>query len=387
MKFIQITLSLVFLNFSCQTDNQKQQVESFKNDVKLRPSAKEFTFDLDSLTSENSMTMLLKELDGLEYLFLFNRPTNEILSYNMETKKLVHRVPIATDGTEKIGRISGFQIKNMDSIYVFPIGNSSIFLINGKGKIVSKIKYNAPETQSEGYVISALNSIPDFLSDGSLVLKSMPLANWSTLPNDELQKFNMSYKVILTNGGLKKGKHSFPDSYWKDFKKDIQFSLVSNDSLIVYSLFGDHNVYFASDINEVLRAREAKSEYIVSDFQEIPIGQGREKMLSYFAFSPHYKSIYYDKYRNIYYRFCNIGYDGEFEVEELTHYRKYPKNFSIIVLNDKLEKVDEFRQLNNRKYNIDNVLIGREGMYISTNNPLNKESNEDKLAFELFYFD
>ena len=386
MNYYYSIIIAVFI-ISCTSKTDKLADKKYGYKVSLKPTGKKIKFSLDSLTSENSMTTLLVELNGREYFYFYNRPTNEILSYDVETRKIANRVPIKTEGVDKIGRISGFQIKTVDSIYVFPIGRSSIFIVNERGKILNEIKYNAPETQSEAYVISALNSVPNFLTGDSFILKSLPSANWARLENDELSKFTMSYKVFLKSGQLQQSKHFYPESYWKEFKKDIQFSMVSNDSLIVYSIFGDHNLYYAKSIDEKLKAKYAKSSNISRNFDEIPVGEGREKMLSYFAFSPHYKSIYFDKFRNVYYRFCNTGYDEIFEVEDLNHYRKYPRNFSIIVLDSKLRIIDEWFVENNRRYNIDNVLVGKRGLYISLNNPLNDDSDEDYFAFELFSFE
>lgn len=158
--------------------------------------------------------------------------------------------------------------------------------------------------------------------------------------------------------------------------------MAGNADKIVFSLFGDHRLFYSStnDGDEV-QLKEVKSKYLADELPLFPINGAREETYKYLFASDHYESLLYDQYRNIYYRFAFPQQETE-NMEELNQLREAPNSFSVMILDEKVDVIDEVL-FDESRYIPNNVFIGKNGLYISTSHPNNPDNKEDKMVFDL----
>ena len=117
--------------------------------------------------------------------------------------------------------------------------------------------YSAPSISSPKF-----SSIP-FLHKGRLFFKALPPGSYSSKSNEEFAATNLGYSVDLRTGESLELPFFFPTDYWADFKKHFEFSMAYDQNRIVYSFFGDHNIYAAQLENGQTIKKEAKSKFFI----------------------------------------------------------------------------------------------------------------------------
>lgn len=101
---------------------------------------------------------------------------------------------------------------------------------------------------------------------------------------------------------------------------------------------------------------------------------------------PNYGNILYDSYREIYYRIAypKTDIDASIRPLELMDYGR--KNFSIIILDKKFNKIGE-TLFPDYTYNSVQMFIREDGLYISESHYLNPGFSDDRLNFRKFVFE
>ncbi|GAH75481.1 unnamed protein product, partial [marine sediment metagenome] len=95
-----------------------------------------------------------------------------------------------------------------------------------------------------------------------------------------------------------------------------------------------------------------------------------------------YINFYYDKYRNVFYRFVTPGIEVD-KSDNIRDLIEYKPVFSIMILDADLQVIGE-ELMPRDKYNSSMAFVGKEGLYISTNHIRNPDFSADYLRFELF---
>ncbi|HHH49992.1 MAG TPA: DUF4221 domain-containing protein [Saprospiraceae bacterium] len=169
---------------------------------------------------------------------------------------------------------------------------------------------------------------------------------------------------------------SFPKDYFKKGYFPISsISSAGDGSQLAFSLPCDHHIYFTKDGNNLDR-KIAKSKYI-DEF--VPKGGNPYE---YFAENPFYGSLYFDPYRNLFFRIVKHPYKKAAELG-INHCYDYPPAFSIQILDNEFNLLGE-QKINGLKYSMYVLFIHPDGIYISSSNPKNDNTKEDKLDFQLF---
>ncbi len=146
----------------------------------------------------------------------------------------------------------------------------------------------------------------------------------------------------------------------------------------VYSFFHNHKIFSTKDNREYDKEYEAKSKFFGRDFLSVRGAKAIDNEIK----SPRYFNLVYDKYRNIFYRFCYTGYNITKDDSSL-ELMMYLPIFSIIVLDKDLNVIGETLFPENT-YNPYMYFVAPEGLYISTNHIKNPDFDEDYLKFDLF---
>lgn len=326
---------------------------------------------------------LFKE-GGADYLSFQNMPKSEILIYSVESRNLVKRLCLNTEGNNAVpGGFGGYYIADMNHIYIPSMYVSTIFVADTTGNVKQKIDY-AKTTDGR-------QLIPFMPSDKSQMLfigNDLYIPQTMNLRLGDKAVENSPLKVKLDT--VAKTAEALPMRFpplitYKDFGTvgafGAEYSCCYDGKRFIYSFNADEDLYVTSYAHANVEKKKAKSSYIdeVTVFRSTDGDfQGMVKAQCEHAA---YGKIVYDKYRNVYYRFayppCDASdYSGDY-VELL---RSGRKSFSILILDSRLNIVGE-TSFPAYTYNSNLSFIAEDGLYISLNHIKNPDYSDDMLRF------
>mgnify|MGYP000052724510 CR=1 FL=1 len=378
--FFLILIVIVPYTFSCTSDlSGNNQIRS---NVTLSKSSTELKLPLDISTAPKTNCMKYYQTPaGEEYLFFLNKPINSIQIYDLKHKNLYKKIQIDKQGENGMGQIAGLTIKSMDSIFVASSGRPILYLTDTTGLVKGKLDFRTPvDSRAPSYsrLVSKYNKDLVFWSDEMIL--SQPLHLNGRQPTKELlEEHRMFLRIDSKSGKYQFSPISMPRDYYKDDQMySTTYSVAFDGEKLVWSILCDHSIYFSTDLNNVQK-KSAPSTYI-DEFMSIKGAASNPYW--YFAKNPFYASIYYDSFREVYYRFAKHDYDELNEIGEMQGYY-YPPIFSVQILDKDLNMIGE-TAFDGNKYNMFNAFVGEEGLYISKANPLREDFNEDFLEFEIY---
>ncbi len=175
---------------------------------------------------------------------------------------------------------------------------------------------------------------------------------------------------------------TFPKNYWPEGEvREPSYTRIFDGKRFIYLWRYYDQLLVSSDHNSV-SLFPITSNYF-DEFGKHPPAEEMEGGLRKVVLSGGYFNIIFDRFREVYYIFAYHGreIDSRNTVEELMDMVKYPSQFSIVILNKDLTKVGEVL-LEKNKYYMENFFVGREGLYLSLNHPLNPEFTDDLIQFQ-----
>jgi len=371
-----ILLLVIGLLFSCQNEKSNED-KTFE----LTPSGKFLSLDLDDSTA-NISTGLQYFKGDKEYLFNANWGTNSLQIYDLQDQKLAKELFFDMEGPNGIGGLFGFHVQSMDSIFLFtaPFG-SRFFIVDSEGEIKKRIDYQIPEGGGSAFVHNAFMISPPNINGTLLAVNHRFPGNTRETTSEKLASKTFGYQIDMSSGETTYFNHFFPADYLSSGQKLLDFSRALGKDKIVYSLHGDHQLYYASAYDLPLRSIEASSSYLDESLPSFQADASSEEFQRYAFSSSRYASMLYDSYRNVYYRFA-FPTIPDVTADELRNLRTAPGPFVIMVFDENLNLLTE-KLFEAGTYLPDNSFVGEKGLYISINHPDNSQNKEDKMAFEL----
>ncbi|WP_410266177.1 DUF4221 family protein [Cyclobacterium sp.] len=370
---------MLFACFSCGNISESDQSS---NNVagELRINENSIQIPLDEETSHYSM--------GLDYfkserplLFNFNPLKKCIQVYDIQEKLLSKEMTFEKEGSEGIGSLTGYYVHDLDSIFIFTNTPGTMYLTDLEQSYLSPITLEIPD----GYVGPAFQSAPfnanPIIRGDKMLAKVLVPAHIPDMEESQLSQQFLSAEFSLDNGKGNFSAHKYPKGYLEEGLKAPYYSMAASPDRVVYSFFADHRLQVAEGVSSGTKTVAAKSQYLPEIFPSLSRTAVQLEYMTYLFTSPRYEGLIYDKYREIYYRFCypSIEISGQEEINQL---RAYPKDFSIMILDSELNILGETR-LTERHLVPNNVFVAEEGLYISANHPDNPNLKEDWLEFKL----
>ncbi len=366
----------VGLLFSCQNEKSKEA-----QSLQLVPSGTFLKFDLDDSTANISTGLQYFQGDQ-EYLFNANWATNSLQIYDLQDQKLAKELFFDLEGPNGIGDLFGFKVQSMDSIFLFtaPFG-SRFMMVDSEGEIKKRIDYQIPDGLGSFFVHNAYMLSPPVIQGGLLAANTRFSANIREITQSFLSSKNIGIEVDLNTGESKRIAHFFPSDYLASGQKMLDLSRAQGKDKIVYSFFGDHQLYYSSAFDLPLRPIQAASSYLENNIPAFQSDSPSELILQYNLASSRYGSLLYDSYRNVYYRFA-FPTLTDLTAEEIRELRNAPGPFVVMVFDENLKLLTE-KLFEAGTYLPDNSFVGEKGLYLSINHPDNPENKEDQMSFEL----
>ena len=371
-------LTFLLLIFSLSSCNRKHTESNW---VALIKTEKTLSFPLDSETKSLIVALFpYTDSEGKEFLTFQNERKNEILFYEMNSGKFLYKIKPAREGPDGIGRLFGYHIKDLNTIYLTKLSRPEVILIDSTAKVKERINFGIT---SDGLLINNSYSIsmtytPIIIIDNKMYLVSEanrwaernPVSFTIDIHTKELDFLPFEYPVFPVSSD--KTKRSSIESY---------LSRCFDGSNFIYSFHYDENIYVASPDHQSVRKIPVKSRYVrkVEFFELKTSGDPMKNTIE----SSNYGNLYFDSYRDVYYRVAypknEVGANDNFL--ELFNYGR--KVFSVMILNRDFQVIGE-TLFPEYVYNPWVMFIREDGLYISGSHVKNPNYDDDWLTFDCF---
>lgn len=386
-------LPLAFLTLVAFVSCHQNPSVAFDDQVSLA-GGDTLVFSLDDSTYYNSKAIFQFEDHGKEYLSFQNdreRGKPRTLIFDVENRSVFKTVPLYEEGPNGIPVIFGSWPVDMNH-FIVTTYSTCFYLVDDKGNIQKKIQlwhWDRKDKKAlfKDYCLSTFSSYyssPAILQDSILYFKQTKVG-YPHKPED-WKNISMFAYANLNTGKMAKTELKFPSIFseeeiMRNKSYDPSFSYAYTGEEVAMSFYQYDSIFVSSDFKH-LRAYNAKSRYFPSvrpqlynAYKDLLVWLQEEYL------KPQYHHLFYDKYRDVFYRFALQPYQfpkGRSPMEEASG-----QEFSIIVLNNKYEIIGETRFPGNT-YHYRMCFVGKKGLYLSLNNQQNPCFDEDKLMFRCF---
>ncbi|MFN3801036.1 DUF4221 family protein [Belliella pelovolcani] len=369
-------LTLLLSYFSCNVNSHKEVTYELT-------SAGDINLAIDETTPDFSMGLQYVDSSD-ELVWNINWTTNSLQIYDLGKGELIKTISMEKEGDGGVGEIMAFHVYNMDSIFVFPFRGAGFSLIDSSGNLINRFKYALPENHTSGFVHNISYISPPVIVGNEIYFKTRPgiVNNYREMSSKMLADSHLAFRMNLDDLNPQLVPHHYPSDYLANGFKRFEFSSAQGSGKIVYSFFGDHQLYWSADFNSPLQQVSAKSKYLKDQLPLFPIDGATLESQKYSNASARYDNLLYDPYREVFYRFAYPELDANTE-EEVRALRNNPGPFVVMVFDQNLKLVSE-KYFEGGRYLPLNAFVGKKGLYISTNNPDNPENQEDLMGFEIF---
>lgn len=383
---VAILIWLCILQVACKrkdiTYYQSANAETYKKIFELKDSSS-VTFPLDSTTGYS--TSSIQYYKGL--LSILNAEQNALSIYDYKKGTLYKKLKFPVVGPNNVGRLdvlAHHYIISLDSILVYNARQGKLYILNQHGMVYKQIT-----------LVDYKNSNGIATPDANVKHPLLVLKNILYFPcdiNERRTKYSDLKTILKCN--LQTGKIEYiatmPEIYdkafWGEyFKYQISFTYNDKTENLVLHYPIDPFVYTANPADAkktgkyFIGSEKFKGIEPMNDDITYPLRRDQnaeDKFQTLYSLTTNdYAAIFYDKYRNIYYRIAFLRPSKS----QFNAGIKKPAS-SVIVVNDKFEKLCEVPLSKDYDGNI--FFISPDGLNI-----LNYKAylnNENLLTFSVF---
>jgi hypothetical protein len=293
-------------------------------------------------------------------------------------------VRINREGPNGIPSFNGHGVINLDDIVV-STSRWKMFRVNRKGEIIREYLLSkgldlAKVTPSWfwSFYYTPLECI-----DGKIyVYQDLPYTQWNGDPygnNFEFDESPLSIVLDTVTGDCRHLKLTYPKLFEKTrtIGKCSRYSRIYDGKRFVYSFYRLPELYVLED-GETGRRVASKSRYIddIKNEGYSPSLSNMEATRLVYSL-PSYGNIVYDKYRDVYYRFCRLGTERFLDGKDQTFCWN---DFTIMILNSDLEVIGE-TLFEAGVYAPKLFFVNKDGLWLSENNYQRDDMTDDLLKF------
>ncbi len=351
----------------------------------LQPANTYLNFSIDNDTRLPRYCLWTFEEKGKEYL-CFPNIGREILFYSIEDEKMVKKVVYQTEGDHGVGMIDGFFPVDFNHIYIASSSLPVIYATDSTGQIKSKVEYYET-TDKQSLVPALINTItysPMFFLGDSLYL---PQTINSRLGDHFISESPLGVVINLSNKQITATPLKFALEI-----NDLRELPYSTTAGKVSTCFDGERFIYSDEMQDsiVCMSRNfktmtkflAKSKYMKHPKSEVLSSDATiDEIIKRKCELPTYGNLIYDKYRQVYYRFVfpEVSVDDEKNFMDIYHNGR--KQFSIIILDKKMNMVGE-TLFPEYCFNPYLFFVSEDGLYISISHFKRPDFNENTLRFQ-----
>ena len=331
---------------------------------------KEKKFALDSISaSKPTYIQMLYDTNGKRIFSTLNRYKNSIYLYDYNNSEFLENISFDREGPHGVLGITGYYIKNTDSIYLYNRPLVEIAIANSKGLVKNRISLKGKQDKdwSRYYPQYEFSTIcPIIENSGTLLLTGF---NPFELRDSLIDKFYFTASVNINNNEVVY-HHNYPreifgnDANWGDPAYMQVFPALSPSGEFIHSFPPSHNLYISdknSTSTRVVYGGSSDSKAINSiDWDATnSTHMPRELLISHILQQDLYSGILYDSWRKVYYRFMLKGIPYATTKNEMSE-----KNIIIIILDEHFNYLGEENIGNGKIWNWNNSFVTQEGLNI-----------------------
>lgn len=348
--------------------------ETRENQISLVSSDK-ITFILDSVTINR--INCLEYSDLTDELSFYNKYDHSILLYDYESKKYKKRINVPLE----LPQLQGYSLQNPDSLLFHSYLTSTTYLMDNQLKLVKAIVWDDRHREKDIFLPSPYvgTSTPIRSINGNIVMIGM-IAGETTKENEynrpvlsiynsiDGKRFSLSYpqhySLFNWGGGL---FYRLPYYTTTCDKDKILISFPASHDLYSYDLSdGEIEIYYggSNEIIEITSFPFRKNKIVSSNLER-----------EWYMNNPSFEGIYYDKYKELYYRIARLPQS------DFHNSKENLKPTIIIIFDNNLNYLGEYHLPEHMIYVPSNSFVTKEGLNIQI-----LTENEDELSFMQYSF-
>lgn len=323
---------------------------------------------------------------GKRFLTLLNPYKNAIYFYNYEDTTYVQKIAYNKEGPNAILRVSGYYIKNADSIYIYNMPMVQVELANARGEVKAHIPLTGVSKEPDWpnyYPQYLMSTVTPFIEVGStLILTGQAVLS---VPAENIDRFKIS-AYINTATNQVDFHHTYPkeiygnDANWEGGLPTQVFSTLSPEKELVFSFPASHNLYVTRWDEDETRAVYGGSN-VASTIHSIDYGDVKktpdELVVENYIKEDMYGAVLYDPYRKLYYRFLLRGLPNA-TIKTV----KEEKPIVVIMMDGQFNYLGETTLGTGKEWNWTNAFVTQEGLNIEYIGDIG--INEDYLTLKVW---
>lgn len=320
-------------------------------------------FALDSLTTQE--TNYIQMIDD-DRVALYNPPGNTICVFNHHTGSELEKIQLYKEGPHAVRGIQGFYYHNTDSIWLYQSWENMLVLVNHKGEIINRNvlreKYNQVSLQQSCSVSPfPFSDMPIMKWGDWFILQGM---NGPEVKDGFSPACTLLYNICTDEVRL---INEYPTLYGKTSEMNDNWGTFSYRA-VPYTINDEQGMILSFPADDSIRVNNlidgTTTCYFAGYSKKHPArpisGNQKSDLQRHYLEQIQYAGIFYDKYRNLYYRLALLpilDYDVN---DETTH----EKPLSVIILDSSFSKVGEF-DLGKGRYYYRHSFVAEEGLCIN----------------------
>jgi hypothetical protein len=375
-KTLLIMVLLVFLA-SCK-GNYKQGIvlndtsQGYSDNYNLEWVSKK-EFPLDSISIAGVEYMQLVKIDDEEKLTFLNTYSNAIYFYDVN-KSVLEKI-VAFE--KNIPKIQGYNYINDDSIFVYSYGRSTLYIVDNTSKILYETAMYHQPSSTEGSILPA----PYLQTATPLTLYENKILSIGFVAGESDMELTTDRPVVAMLDIATQTLHhdiNYPIQYQKyNWDGGLTYRLpyyVLVNGVMVISFSAHHNL-ITYDILTGQQKEYYAGSHFIPQIHSYPASKlNRHRSIDgwqWYMETPSYEGIFYDRYRDIYYRIARlpvIEYDAD------TKYNNKP--VVVIILDSNLNYIGEQALPTDIVFNSMNSFVSEDGFHIQV-----LTEDEDNMLF------
>lgn len=336
---------------------------------------------LDPETSYEFYNLQYLETVEGEFLLVQNPLINGINIYDLSRDEVYQKIRIPKEGPNGLKSIQGFTALSLDSIFIYSKMTLNKFvLVDRHGTLLNTYSTNAIDATNRGIVnhLSSTRQATVF-TNNKLYFARWPLFDTYT-PRNIGSGFSLELEYDFDSDSLKRLQTTYPKKFhegvWSIFNLLHSRDYNSKEKLFVYSFEGMDSI-FTVDSDGSIETYDASLDTDDDDVVKYNIRPNSVQELKDNLSSHRYAGMFYDSYRDVYYRFAlrPISFNKSLH----RNYKAFESMPLIVIIMDKnFKKIGE-TELDRGKYGIYSMFVGRDGLYIPQINVNNESLSEERV--------
>ncbi|REG79375.1 DUF4221 family protein [Algoriphagus antarcticus] len=383
-------LVILFLA-ACSQPNEESSNLSWS----IKPG-KELVLHLDSVTAPNeNYFRYLKNFHGKETIAFHILGANMFKFYDLNTGKVHHEIKYPISGPSALNSVYGFYIHNPDSIFLSQQYHYRLLLLNSKFEKIDeldlapenvefKVSSHVPKKGNFIQTASISSRAPLTVRSGKVIIPSM---NMSRADEKSYTRDGHLFTVFDLESRAFAYKLKYPedmqDKFWGGMLTFTYTCYNPKTNKIITSYAGSGQISVSDPDFIKTEYFQALSEKLKDIRPAYKPYEMVEEEIDHYMNMPTFGSIYYDIYRDVYYRLGKLPKKGAYDPyrSDYLYPMSNPRDLVIIVLDSKFQKLTEYNisQPKDGAY-FENCFVNEQGFHIAYVD----YENEDELVFKQF---